>query len=78
MIMKPEGDATVDAAPGHVPDRAEAAPLLESLGLRWPQLLVVCCEGVLLVRRAQLEGRRPMGGDELMRGQPGVAGGQLG
>ena len=71
-------DATVDAAPGHVLNRAEAAPLLETLGLRWPQLLVVCREGILLARRVQLEGRRPMAGDELMRGQPGVAGAQLG
>ena len=71
-------DATVDAAPGHVLNRAEAAPLLEALGLRWPQLLVVCREGVLLARRVQLEGRRPMAGDELMRGQPSMAGAQLG
>jgi methionyl-tRNA formyltransferase len=71
-------DTTVDAAPGHVLNRAEAAPLLETLDLRWPQLLVVCCEGVLLVRRVQLEGRRPMSSDELMRGQPGVGGAQLG
>jgi methionyl-tRNA formyltransferase len=71
-------DATADAAPGHVLNRAEAASLVETLGLRWPQLLVVCREGVLLARRVQLEGRRPMAGDELMRGQPGVAGAQLG
>jgi methionyl-tRNA formyltransferase len=70
-------DVTADAAPGHVLNRAEAASLLEALGLRWPQLLVVCREGVLLARRVQLEGRRPMAGDELMRGQPGVAGAQL-
>jgi methionyl-tRNA formyltransferase len=71
-------DATVEAAPGHVLKRAEATPLLEALGLRWPQLLVVCREGVLLARRVQLEGRRPMAGDELMRGQPAVAGARLG
>jgi methionyl-tRNA formyltransferase len=71
-------DAVTGTAPGHVLNRDEAAPLLQALGLRWPRLLVVTAEGLLLLRRVQPEGKRVMGGDEFMRGQPGVAGAQLG
>jgi methionyl-tRNA formyltransferase len=63
--------------PGHVLDRREAAALLDGLGLRWPQLVVACRDGLLLALRVQIEGRRPMDGAEFMRGHPTVAGAQL-
>ncbi len=70
-------DRSLPLTPGHVLDRREAAPLLDELGLRWPQLVVACRDGLLLALRVQIEGRRPMDGAELMRGHPAVAGAQL-
>lgn len=64
-------------APGHVLNRDEAMPVLPRLGLRWPRLLAATAEGLLLIQRVQPEGKRAMDGDEFLRGQPGLAGGQF-
>ncbi len=69
----PEG-----ATPGHVLTREQAVPVLQRLDLPWPQMVVVTVDGLLLVRRIQSEGKRVMGGDDYMRGQPDIAGAQLG
>ncbi len=64
--------------PGHALTREQAMPLLQRLDLHWPQLVVVTLDGLLLVRRIQPEGKRVMGGDDYMRGQPDIAGARLG
>jgi len=51
---------------------------LHGRGLNWPQLVVAAADGLVLVRRVQPEGKRAMGADEYLRGQPGVAGARLG
>jgi methionyl-tRNA formyltransferase len=63
--------------PGHVLDRTEVVALLDDLGLRWPQFVVACRDGLLLALRVQIEGRRPMDGADFMRGHPAAAGAQL-
>ncbi len=67
-----------DVAPGHVLSRAQAAPVLAGRRLAWPQLVVATIDGLLLVHRVQPEGKRVMAADEFMRGQPAIAGLQLG
>lgn len=69
-----DGEHAAVLPPGHVLDRAEAAPILQRIGLRWPQLVVQASDGPLLLRRVQSEGKRAMGGDEFLRGQQAVAG----
>jgi len=72
-------DERVDGAePGHVLTREEAAPILQERGLSWPRLVVAAATGLVIVYTVQPEGKRVMGGDEYLRGQPGVAGAQLG
>jgi len=72
-------DAIDDRAiPGHVLTREEAAPILHERGLSWPRLVVAAATGLVIVYKVQPEGKRVMGGDEYLRGQPGVAGAQLG
>jgi len=66
------------ATPGRALTREEALPLLHERGLNWPQLVVAAADGLVLVRRVQPEGKRAMGADEYLRGQPGVAGARLG
>jgi len=71
----PKGEG---ATPGHVLTREQSLPLLQHLDLPWPQLIVATVDGLLLVRRIQSEGKRVMGGDDYMRGQPDIAGARLG
>jgi methionyl-tRNA formyltransferase len=72
-------DASVDGAePGHALTREEAAPILQERGLSWPRLVVAAAGGLVLARDVQPEGKCVMGGDEYLRGQPGVAGARLG
>jgi methionyl-tRNA formyltransferase len=71
-------DASAGVAPGHVLARDAAAPLLAAAGLAWPQLLVACHEGVLLARRVQPEGKRPMDAADFVRGQRDLPGARLG
>lgn len=70
-------DANADIAPGRILTRADAAPLLATHELPWPQMLVACRAGVLLVRRVQPEGKRPMDVADFMRGQRDVGGASL-
>jgi len=66
------------ATPGQVLAREQALSVLQRLDLPWPQLIVATVDGLLVVRRIQPEGKRIMGGDDYMRGQPDIAGAQLG
>jgi methionyl-tRNA formyltransferase len=66
------------AEAGHVLTREEAAPILRERGLSWPRLVVAASTGLVIAHKIQAEGKRVMGGDEYLRGQPGVAGAQLG
>ncbi len=74
MPPLPEGEGVT---PGQALTREPAMPLLQRLDLHWPQLIVATVDGLLLVRRVQPEGRRVMGGDDYMRGQPDIAGAHL-
>ncbi len=66
------------ATPGQTLTREQAIPLLQRLDLPWPQLIVATVDGLLVVQRIQPEGKRVMGGDDYMRGQPDIAGARLG
>ena len=81
LIKILQANAIVDwtvTPPGLVLTREQSKPALDALGLRWPQLMIACAEGVLLAQRVQPHARRPMSGDEFMRGQRGLPGALVG